>query len=183
MRAGAHQSKRWRRPAASVAEPAMGRPPRDVRRRKSPRKSQRRFRQFAACLADIDARRPRPTGWPSILMLWERPAPANTALRTRDEQRPLRPVSANKAPDAKSSAESWAYFAPRLLRGLPRASDFRGSGDNGPWMQGTQLATSMLYEFTRLILHPQRACHARLAARRRRLDAPDFDAGLLEHAS
>jgi len=29
-------------------------------------------------------------------------------------------------------------------------------------MQGTQLATSVLYEFTRLILHPRRACHARL---------------------
>jgi len=50
-------------------------------------------------------------------------------------------------------------------------------------MQGTQLATSVLYEFTRLILHPQPARHARLAARHRRLDAPDFDTGLLEHAS
>jgi hypothetical protein len=50
-------------------------------------------------------------------------------------------------------------------------------------MQGTQLATSVLYELTRLILHPQRVHHARLAARHRRLDAPDFLAGLLEHAS
>lgn len=98
------------------------------------------------------------------------------AERTRRVR--LRPRLANKAPDAKLSAGPWAYFAPRLLDGLPRASDFRGWGDDRPWMQGTQLATSVLYEFTWLILHPQRTRHARLAARHRRLDAPDFDAGL-----
>jgi hypothetical protein len=74
----------------------------------------------------------RPTGERSNDHIWERPLPApnpafNAERARRIGPRPLSTLPANKPPDAKSSAECWAHFAPRL-RGLPRAS---GSGEWG----------------------------------------------------
>jgi len=115
--AGARQANAGPRPSARVAEPAIGGPPHGAA--KFAEKS--RNLGLAGSLLPYQGQTLTPPSHAQPAdrrVLGERPAPANTALRTRATSRPAasEPVSANEPIDAKSSAEPGAYFAPRLPR-------------------------------------------------------------------